>query len=180
MTTQTMGKPKPVRVKVCIKDDPTKYPPEAPYDFWLETDDSSVGKKKGNALTFKNDQDDQNYDGFDIVFELDNKADKKLKFMDIGTTPDGKPDPNCAPMWVKTVSDFDEPCPDHQFWDQFWAVEVTANNTKLRVRNENKCKQKFKFAFLFSRNPSKGPCEVMYDPDGTNQNGPKTLRRQER
>lgn len=165
-----MSESKKVDVKVHIQDDPTKYPPEPPYKFWLETDDAKVGTKKGKELTFNN---EEKYDGFDITFEIDDHTGKGFKFMDDAKKPDGDPDPNCVPMWVKTVEDFGDSCPNREFWDQFETVSVTGDNKKLLVRNKNDCVQKFKFALMFSRTPQKGPCEIMYDPDGTNQNGQK-------
>ncbi len=170
-----MSNAKPVAIKVHIEDDPTQYPPKSPYKFWLGTDDSKIGSKKGHKLIFSNVDGAKNYDGFDIVFEIqdDTKPRQGFKFMDNKQLADGSPDPDCAPMWVKTINDFSEDCPDKQFWEQFYTDKVTANNTKLHVRNVNSSVQKFKFALMFSRTPDNGPCEAMYDPDGTNQNGPK-------
>jgi hypothetical protein len=166
-----MGNPKQVAITVHIKDDPTKYPPEPPYEFWLDTDDNKVGKKKGHDLTFDN---DGKYDGFDITFEIDDHTGKGFKFMDIGEDANGDPDPNLAPMWVKTVPQLGgKDCPDHEFWHQFRATKVFGNNKKLSVRNENNDEHFFKFAFMFSRTPDKGPYEIMYDPGGTNMNGTK-------
>ncbi len=173
MSNANTDNSKKVDIKVHIADDPTNYPPEPPYEYWLETDDSNIGKKKGKALIFNNEQNGRKYDGFDIIFEIVDHTRKDFKFMDIGALPNGDPDPNCAPMWVRTVKDFGDTCPDHQFWDQFTSMKVYAGNKKLHVRNMNDCKQLFKFALMFSRNPSQGPCEIMYDPDGTNQNGAK-------
>lgn len=178
MQTQTTlkGEPKKLDVTVHIKDDPTKLPPEPPYDFSLEYDDGKGGKKKGNDIFFHNEIDGKKYDGFDVTFEIDDHTGKGFKFMDDATTASGDPDPDCAPMWVKTVNNFGESCPSRQFWDQFKTVKVSGSNSKLHVRNENDYKQEFKFALLFSRNPQQGPCEIMYDPDGTNGNGQKPLK----
>lgn len=168
-----MGDPKKLDIKVHIEDDPTKPPPEPPYDFWLDTDDNKVGSKKGHDLTFDN---AGKYDGFDITFEIDDHTGKDFKFMDIGKDANGDPDPHLAPMWVKTVQQLGgTDCPNHQFWDQFEATKVFANNKKLSVRNKNIDKNTFKFAFMFSRTPETSPYEIMYDPGGTNLNGTKPL-----
>lgn len=167
-----MSKAKPVTVKVHIEDNPIQFPPE-PYKFWLGTDDSKIGKKKGKELTFEN----EGHDGFEITFEIEDDTSPRqgFKFMDDVKGPDGKSDPNHTPMWVKTVEDFDESCPNHELWDQFETVSVTGNNTKLQIRNWNFDEKKFKFAFMFSRTPHEGSYQIMYDPDGNNQNGPRTL-----
>lgn len=157
-------------VTVHIKDDATKYPPEPPYEFWLETDDSEVGKKKCNELKFDN---GGKYDGFDLTFKIHDHTGKGFKFMDAGKLDSGEADPDLAPMWVKKVDDFGESCPNREFWEQFETHEVLDNNTKLAVHNKNDRRQKFKFALMFSRTPDKSPCEIMYDPDGSNQNGGK-------
>lgn len=170
---RSKGAAKLLQVTVCIEDDPTNYPPDAPYKYWLETEDNNGGKKKGNALSFKNEVDGKKYNGYDITFDLDDRTGKGFKFMDAKKLPGGGADPDCAPMWVKEVENFVEPCPHRQFWDQFYTVSVSGNNTKLHVRNENDCVQKFKFALMFSRNPRQAPFEIMYDPDGTNGNGQK-------
>jgi hypothetical protein len=166
-----MGDSKKVKIEVHIDDDATQYPPKQPYKFWLETDDNKVGKKKGHDLTFDN---DGKYDGFDITFEIVDHTKKDFKFMDIGEDANGHPNPDLAPMWVKTVAQLGgSDCPDREFWDQFRATEVFGNNKKLSVRNENIDKNYFKFAFMFSRTPDTGPYEIMYDPGGTNMNGTK-------
>ncbi|HEY4071331.1 MAG TPA: hypothetical protein VGM04_07230 [Sphingomicrobium sp.] len=160
-----MGNAKPVTITVHIEDDSTIYPPDPPYKFWLDPNYSKVGKKKTQNLTFNN---ENTFDGFDLTFVIDDDTKKDFKFMDIGTLANGDPDPDVAPMWVKTVPNLGgQDCPDREFWDQFKAVKVYGNNKKLDVRNENKDKQCFKFALRFST--TKGP--VMYDPGGTNLNG---------
>jgi hypothetical protein len=163
-----MGNAKKVDVEVHIIRDSTKPPSEPPYDFWLSTKDSKVGKGKGNDLTFNN---ENKYDGFEIRFQLVDETGEDFLFMDDARDAHGNPDPDLAPMWVKTVSDFKESCPDHEFWGEFETTKVTGNNTVLEVRNWNKHEQKFKFALMFSRTPHQAPYEIMYDPDGTNQNG---------
>lgn len=167
-----MADSKKCDVKVHIKDDPTKYPPEPPYEFWLDTDDSRVGKKKCNELKFDN---AGKYDGFDLTFEIVDHTGEGFKFMDAGKLGNGAPDPDLAPMWVKKVNDFGESCPDREFWEQFETVKVFGGNTKLHVHNKNDVEQKFKFALMFSRTPQQSPYQIMYDPDGTNQNGGKPL-----
>ena len=159
-----------IRDSVYIEDDPTVNPP---YKYWLDTDDNKVGKKKGHDLTFDN---DGKYDGFDLTFEVDDATGNDFKFMDIGTLPNGDPDPDLAPMWVKKVAQLGgTDCPDREFWHQFRATKVYGNNKKLDVRNDNSDVHFFKFAFMFSRTPNKGPYEIMYDPGGTNLNGTKPM-----
>lgn len=162
-----MGNEKKVDVDVHIINDSSKNPP---YDFWLGTTDNKVGKPKGDTLTFDN---DGKYDGFDIRFHVVDETRKGFLFMDARKDANGDPDPNLAPMWVKKVNDPKDPCPDHEFWDEFKTTEVAPNNKTLHVYNRNTDKQLFKFAFMFSRTPHQEPFEIMYDPGGDNQNGPR-------
>jgi hypothetical protein len=167
-----MGKPKAVDIWVHIENDLTQYPPNQ-YKFWLETDDNKIGKKKGDNLAFNN---DGLYDGFDLTFKIKDKTGKGFRFMDDGKLSNGEPDPDLTPMWVKMVKEIkDGDCPDREFWPVFRTTGVSANNKELYVHNENPVDepQLFKFALLFSTNPHRVPCEIMYDPGGDNQDGAK-------
>lgn len=164
-----MGNPKKVKVEVHIVRDGSKDPP---YDFWLDTKDHKVGKSKGDKLTFDN---EGKYDGFDLDFELVDETGEGFLFMDQGYDANGKQDPNLSPMWVKKVASLSDPCPDHEFWDQFETTEVSKDNDTLHVHNKNEHKQLFKFALMFSRTPHQAPYEIMYDPGGDNENGPKPM-----
>lgn len=167
-----MASPKKVTVEVHIVKDSTKPPPEKPYSFWLEPKDKKLGGK-GNDLIFNG---ENLYDGFEIDFDLVDETGEGFYFMDIGKKPNGEPDPDLAPMWVKTVKDLSEPCPDREFWDGFVATKLVGNNTTLKVRNANSTVQKFKFAFMFSTTPHQGPYQIMYDPGGLNQNSNATTK----
>lgn len=167
------GSPKTVDIDVHIIDDSSKSPP---FNFWMDPHDSKVGKSKGENLRFEN---EGKYDGFDLRFKVvdDTKAKEDFRFMDVGTLANGDPDPDLAPMWVRMADSLGptEPCPDHEFWDQFETTSVSQNNKMLHVHNKNDDVQKFKFALLFSKNPSQSPCEIMYDPGGDNMDGTKPL-----
>jgi hypothetical protein len=80
------------------------------------------------------------------------------------------------PMWVKRIQNRGESCPDkNDHWPIFSTTAVQDNNTVLVVHNKNNTKQLFKFALMFSRTPHQAPYEIMYDPIGSNQNGPEMI-----
>lgn len=166
-----VGFRKPVDIDVHIIDKPGNNPP---FDFVMETDDEEVGANPQRSLIFAN---GGRWDGFLLRFHLhdDTRPNQGFRFMDAGELGDGEPDPDLTPMWVKTVNDFDEPCPHRQFWPAFATFAVKGDNRRLIVINKNPTgnTQKFKFAFLFSRQPSVPGHQLMYDPNGTNTNGPK-------
>ena len=164
------GFPKKVDVDVHIIDEPKNNPP---YDFYLSTNDNKVGKPEGDTLTFEN---EGKYDGFDVRFHVVDHTGKDFLFMEGAWDASGNEDPTIAPMWVKPVGDLKDPCPDHEFWDEFKTTKVSPNNKTLHVRNLNTTKQLFKFAFMFSRNPRHRPYEIMYDPGGENGNGPRPFQ----
>lgn len=83
------------------------------------------------------------------------------------------PDNRREAMWVKQIGNEDE-CPETPcYWEDFEAQAVTRNNQTLVVRNWNWRKERFAFALRFTRNPRGGPF-VIFDPIGTNENGPRS------
>jgi hypothetical protein len=168
-----VGFRKPVDIDVHIIDKPGNDPP---FDFYMTSEDKEVGANPERSLMFAN---GGRWDGFLLRFQLHDETSPKqdFRFMDAGKLSNGHPNPDLTPMWVKTVDSFDEPCPDREFWPTFATFAVQGNNRRLVVINKNPegSTQKFKFAFLFSRQPSVAGHQLMYDPNGTNTNGPKPL-----
>jgi hypothetical protein len=126
----------------------------------------SSGLGNGDELTFDN----KGRPGFDIKFKVVDDTGDGYLFMDFDPPNDKDP------MWVKKIQDRGESCPvkgDH--WPIFSTTELQDSNTVLLVHNKNNSKQLFKFALMFSKTPHQAPYEIMYDPIGSNQNGPEMI-----
>ena len=148
-----MGTAQPVTVDVTITSDPT-----APNGV---TFSMSSTYKQGNELTFKN---PKKGDWFEIDFNISDPDNTGYVF----------PDDKTKAMYVKTINDVTDPCPndwnDPQYWDQFKAQTVTGNNKTLKVKDLNETVQLFAFCLWFTKTPKQnGPC-IPYDPIGSNQN----------
>ena len=83
-----MANSKKVKVDVHIVRDSTKPPSQQPYKFWLNPNDSKIGKKKDDKLTFDS---EHIYKGFEIDFDLKDETGENFYFMDIGTDANGDP-----------------------------------------------------------------------------------------
>lgn len=101
--------------------------------------------------------------GFDLNFVIDDQANCGCEFL---------PNPQDA-LWVRLIDDdTPDPCAKcSMHWNQFMATAVINNNKTLVVSNTNTRKQKFAFSMRF--NVPGEPDPVLYDPIGSNQNGPR-------
>jgi hypothetical protein len=153
-----MGTAQPASVDITITPDPSK-PDGVSFSM-------SSSFKQGNELTFKN---PKKGDWFEIDFNIVDPQNTGYLF----------PDDKKKAMYVKTISDVTEKCPDDwndpQYWDQFVAQTVTGNNRTLKVKDLNETIQLFAFSLWFTKTPKdNGPC-ICYDPIGSNQNAGGTF-----
>jgi hypothetical protein len=118
---------------------------------------SSIGGPQ--ELNFRN----NGKPGFDLNFIIDDRANSGCEFL---------PNPQDA-LWVRLIDDdTPDPCAKcAMHWNQFTATGVTNNNKTLVVSNTNRRKQQFAFSMRF--NVPGEPEPVLYDPIGSNQNGPR-------
>jgi peptidoglycan hydrolase-like protein with peptidoglycan-binding domain len=148
-----MGTAQAGNVDVILTRDPT-YPNGIRFEM-----NSNFGN--GQELTFKN---PKKGDWFEIDFNI----------VDPDKTGYLFPDDPAKAMYVKPVSNVDEPCPenwdDPQYWPVFEAQKVTKGNRTLQVKNTNPTVQLFKFTLWVTQTPKdNGPC-IPYDPIGDNRN----------
>jgi len=153
-----MGTAQNASVDVVITPDP-KAPNGVSFSM-----DSNL--KQGSELTFKN---PKKGDWFEVDFNIVDDQNTGYRF----------PNDKTKAMYVKTISNVTDPCPDDwndpQYWDQFKAQAVTNNNCTLKVKDLNETVQLFAFCLWFTKTPKDdGPC-IPYDPIGSNQNGGGTF-----
>jgi hypothetical protein len=143
--------------------------------FHMEENGKAVekcGKKKDvERLVFsKTAEKMKKEDVHELLFKLQNKKGANVRF----------PTNRLNAMWVHKVADEDGPCPDDQkhLPGEFYAEEVSENQDRLTVINENMepCLVAFRLNFVPAGEDGNGWAAdeyIVYDPIGSNQNGPE-------
>lgn len=152
---------RPAKVTVTIENDD---PPQ----FGLSSSHIPASKmSNGDAiLTFNNWENGHYSDGFEVVFELEDKTQKGYGFF---IRDPQNPDFNDA-LSVTTVGPSGY-CPKMgQRWAGFTPMGVSRDRQTLTVDNPNDHLQYFGFALHFSL-PHQTKPSLTYDPIGDNQNG---------